>query len=109
MHLLNMIFEHTRISDDCLNKCIDNSHTPFNERKRNFCLELEDEFHFLLECKLYITLRKRILPKYYWNRPNMLNISDLISTDNVKLLNLLAKYLHKAFDIRNNYVNNQVK
>ena len=83
--------------------------SPINERKCNFCLELEDEFHFLLECKLYITLRKRILPKYYWNRPNMLKFSELISTDNVKLLNLLAKYVHKAFDIRNNYVNNQVR
>ena len=83
--------------------------SPINERKCNFCLELEDEFHFLLECKLYITLRKRILPKYYWNRPNILKFSELISTDNVKLLNLLAKYVHKAFDIRNNYVNNQVR
>ena len=80
-----------------------------NERKCNFCLELEDEFHFLLECKLYITLRKCILPKYYWNRPNMLKFSELISTDNVKLMNLLAKYVHKAFYIRNNYVNNQVR
>ena len=34
--------------------------------------------------------------------------SELISTDDVKLLNLLAKYVHKAFDLRNNYVNNQV-
>ena len=47
---------------------------PINERKCNFCLELEDEFHFLLECKLYITLRKRILPKYYWNRTNIFEI-----------------------------------
>ena len=51
-------------------------------------------------------IRKRFLPKYYWTRPNMLK---LISTDNVKLLNLLAKYVHKAFDIRKNYVNNQVR
>ena len=58
---------------------------------------------------MYITLRKRILPKYYWNRPNMLKCSALISTDNVELKNLLAKYVHKAFDIRNNYVNNQVR
>ena len=47
---------------------------PINERKCNFCLELEDDFHFLLECKLYITLRKRILPKYYWNRTNIFEI-----------------------------------
>ena len=39
----------------------------------------------------------------------MLKCSALISTDNVELLNLLAKYVHKAFDIRNNYVNNQVR
>ena len=73
------------------------------------CMVNDVTSYFLLECKLYITLRKRILPKYYWNRPNILKFSELISTDNVKLLNLLAKYVHKAFDIRNNYVNNQVR
>ena len=83
--------------------------SPINERKCNFCLELEDEFHILSECKMYITIRKHILPNYYWNRPNILIFSELISTDNVKLLNLLATYVHKAFDIRNNnYVNNHV-
>ena len=39
----------------------------------------------------------------------MLKFSNLISADNVKLLNLLAKYVHKAFDLRNNYVNNNVR
>ena len=77
--------------------------------KENFCLELKDGFHFLLECKLYITLRKHILPKYCWNSSNMIKFSELISTDNVKLLNLLAKYVHKACNIRNYYVNNQVR
>ena len=65
-------------------------------------------FYWNASCTL-VTLRKRILPKYYWNRPNMLKLSELISTDDVKLLNLLAKYVHKVFDIRNNYVNNQVR
>ena len=52
------------------------------------CFDYDDyEIFFLLECKLYITLRKRILPKYYWNRLNMFKISELISTDNVILLN----------------------
>ena len=34
-----------------------------------------------------------------------LNKSESISTNNIKLLNLLAKYIHKAFELRNQYVN----
>jgi len=37
---------------------------PFNERKCTLCLKLEDEFHFLLECPLYIDLRKKEVKKY---------------------------------------------
>ena len=58
---------------------------------------------------MYITIRKNILPRYYWNRPNMLKLFALISTDYVKLLNLLAKYVHKAFELRNQYVNNYLR
>ena len=76
--------------------------SPINERKCKFYLELEDEFHFYWNAKCS-------LPKYYWYRPNILKFSELISINNLKLLNLLAKYVHKAFDLRNDYVNNQVR
>jgi len=33
--------------------------TPFNERNCTLCLELQEEFHFLLDCPLYKDLRKK--------------------------------------------------
>ena len=39
----------------------------------------------------------------------MFEFSELISTDNAKVLNLLAQYdVHKVFELRNQYVNNYV-
>ena len=35
--------------------------TPFNERNCTLCLELQEEFHFLLDCPLYKDLRKKEL------------------------------------------------
>ena len=49
--------------------------------------------------------KNNILTKYFWNRPNMLKFSKFMSTENVKLTNLLVKYVHKAFtkEIENIY------
>ena len=35
--------------------------TPIDERKCRYCDKLEDEFHFLLECTLYIESRKKYI------------------------------------------------
>ena len=39
--------------------------TPFNERKCAHCSVLEDEFHFVLMCPVYLDLRKKYISKYY--------------------------------------------
>ena len=44
---------------------------PLEERKCRFCTSLEDEFHFLFECKLHDGIRKTYIQRYYWNRPNI--------------------------------------
>ena len=80
--------------------------TPFNERKCNNCNLLEDEYHFVLECPLYVDLRKQYLKKYFIQRPNMFKFILLInSTSDIEVRNL-AMFIQKAFQIRNNYIFN---
>ena len=56
--------------------------TPIDETKCRYCDKLEDEFHFLLECTLYVESRKNILNKYFLERLNMLHVKlkELMST-----------------------------
>jgi len=59
---------------------------PLSERHCLFCNLLEDEYHLVLECYLYSTLRKLYIPKYYRNRLNMLKMYVLINAGNSKIL-----------------------
>ena len=86
--------------------------TPINERKCRYCDKLEDEFHVLLECTLYVDLRKQCIKKYFWNRPNMLKLKELMSVKNRNIKTTQKKkkthtkknntelYIEKAFKIR---------
>ena len=73
---------------------------PIDERKCRVCDKLEDEFHFLLECQLFTDLRIKYLKRYYWTRPNMLKLKELMSSTNVKEIKYLSIYVEKAFKIR---------
>jgi len=48
--------------------------TPISERICHACSTLEDEYHFVMECSLYINLWKKIIPSYYWKRPVCLSL-----------------------------------
>ncbi|XP_052772033.1 uncharacterized protein LOC128211362 isoform X1 [Mya arenaria] len=76
---------------------------PYIDRKCLCCYVLEDEFHFILECSLYSDLRKTYISKYYWTRPNVPKFVELMQSDNVKVNRNLAMYIHKAFNVRNQY------
>ena len=75
--------------------------TPVNERLCAFCGALEDEFHFVLECKQYEDLRKQYISKYYSIRPSMFKFIELINTNNKNTIRKLSMFVHKAFDLRN--------
>ena len=59
---------------------------PIDERKSRVCKKLEDEYHFLIECQLFKDLRIKYPKRYYWNRPNMLKLKELMSSTNVKYI-----------------------
>ena len=77
------------------------NNTPRSERKCLFCnVEIEDEFHFILKCPVYVDLRKKHIKKYYWERPSVFKLTQLISSNNVKELCALGKYIRDAFQLR---------
>ena len=79
---------------------------PVNERLCVFCDILEDEFHFVMECKQYEDLRKLYISKYYRTRPSMHKFIELINTNNKNIMRKLSVFVHKAFDMRNTMLYN---
>ena len=57
---------------------------PVNECLCTTCNILEDEYHFVMECQLYVNTRKLRLPAYNWKRPNM--FTELIKTESIRIL-----------------------
>ena len=59
---------------------------PRNERICELCdkNELEDEFHFLLVCPAYKELRQKYFKKYYYNKPNMIKLIELLNSEKLK-------------------------
>ena len=78
--------------------------TPLSERKCKECNILEDEFHFICECKLYIDLRKMYIRRYFWNRPSMHKLVTLLQSTNENEIKRLAMYIFKAFEQRNEHL-----
>ena len=61
---------------------------------------IEDEFHFLLECPVYSSIRKQLINRYYWNRPSMYKLVQLFNSKRRKEIIALAKYVYQAFKLR---------
>lgn len=76
--------------------------TPFNERKCAHCSVLEDEFHFVLMCPLYLDLRKKYISKYYWSRPSMFKFLELLNSSNTDRIRKLCCFVFHAFNQRTN-------
>ena len=46
--------------------------------------DIEDEFHFILKCPKFSELRIKYIKKYYFNRPSVFKLVQLLSINNVK-------------------------
>ena len=75
-------------------------------RKCIFCTtnDIEDEYHFVLICPRYQTLRLQHIKRYYRTNPSMLKFIQLLNSTGKTLKNL-AVYISKAFEERNLLVN----
>ena len=59
-----------------------------------FCKDdIEDEFPFILKCPNYQNFRSKYIKSYYRTRPPVFKLVPLLSTENVKELCNLGKFL----------------
>ena len=75
--------------------------TVFEDRKCKYCHKLEDEYHLLLECPLYVNIRELYIRRYYYTRPSMFKLTELLSSNSKKQIRNLATFIFKAFEERN--------
>lgn len=66
---------------------------PYNERKCNYCGNLGDEFHYILQCNHFNNLRKKYVKPFYYRRPNTQKLKDLLNTENRFELKKLSFFL----------------
>ena len=72
---------------------------PYENRMCLVCLDkIGDEFHFLLECPRHQSLRSRLIGRYYWNRPSMLKLQQLLNSTCTNVIRAVAKFVNKAFN-----------
>ena len=74
-----------------------------NERLCQLCdiNEIEDEFHFVLKCKVFKELRIRYIKKYYYTHTSMYKFIELLQSKNKSVLINLCKYITTADKKRN--------
>jgi hypothetical protein len=80
---------------------------PRNERYCLCCnsLDIEDEYHFILCCPCYSDLRKTYIKRYYYNKPSVYKLIQLLQTYNKAELYKLAKYLKESSNVRKAILN----
>ena len=61
---------------------------------------VETEFHIMLECKSYETLRYNILRGHLNLNKTEQNFNCLMSDSNENVIFKLAKFIHAAFELR---------
>jgi hypothetical protein len=73
-------------------------HIDRNNRKSTKCNMnvLENEYHFLMVCPYYRSIRMEYLPKYYNSWPSIQNFKNLMKSENRCTLDKLAKYIYLA-------------
>ena len=72
--------------------------------QKMFNFRREDEFHFILQCRLHTELRTKYIKyikKYCWKRPNIPKCIELFNNENEIEIRNLFMYIFKAFNLRN--------
>ena len=69
-------------------------------KKQQQCNILEDEFHSVLECRIYKDLRSKYIPVKYWRRSSMSKLIELLDIQNHEIIRNLGTYIWNAFKKR---------
>ena len=62
---------------------------------------VENEYHVLLVCPLYIDLRKKYLPSKFYSCPSMHKFIIMLSSKNASFLSQLSHFVYYALIRRN--------
>ena len=88
------------------------SMTPVNERLCRACQKVEDEFHFMMECKSNSDLRQTFINKPTTRCPNFADLSQreqfvyMFTNEYNMSLTWLGKFIYKSFQRRNSFGSN---
>ena len=66
--------------------------------------EIEDEYHFILQCPIFESVRKQYIKKYYYRNSSVYKLLQLLSTENIKELRGLGIFLISANNIRDRLI-----
>ena len=75
-----------------------------SSRKCEICHVIEDEYHIMLECKRFVDLRNRYLPKLIIRRPSMYTFLNFLNTVEGKNLQSFGIFCYKVLTEYNNSV-----
>ena len=80
--------------------------TPYLERKCVLCNknDIEEEYYFTLICPLYNDTRQNFIPLNYRKHPSMFKFIQLVDCPQDDTVKSLAKYVYKAFLLRNEFL-----
>ena len=85
-----MFFASTR---DRSRQVSQTSKKSIEERLCRNCNVVENEFHFLFECPLYVELRTQYIDKYFYENPNHFKLKTLFQStreNEIKNLSILS-------------------
>ena len=78
------------------------------DRDRRFCIYcknvVENEYHFMLVCPLYHTLREYYLLKKFYESPNIHKFNILMSSKNESIIKSTAVYIYSALKRRSLFI-----
>ena len=62
--------------------------------------DIEDEYHCIIICPLYDSIRKKFIKSYYFVRPSVFKFTQLMQSGNKSEILNIAKFVFHAFSIR---------
>jgi hypothetical protein len=66
--------------------------------------DIEDEFHFVLKCKTFQGFRNDLIKPYYWKKSSMYKFIQLLSSNNIRELCNLGKFLFRSFKLKDDLI-----
>jgi len=70
----------------------------------NICQVLDDEFQFLFKCQLLQDRRVKYIKRYYYTRPKMNKLLQLLSNENKTNIQNISVFIKKGLNIKQNTI-----